>query len=77
MCPITFFEDKRVIDVSCGDRFTVVVAEEAIDSRPNTASQQEEKINDDELTSQVLPQEFAPRSQPAAQGLDQASQNRA
>lgn len=26
---------------------------------------------------QVLPQEFAPRSQPAAQGLDQASQNRA
>ncbi len=50
MCPITFFEDKRVIDVSCGDRFTVVVAEEAIDSRPNTASQQEEKINDDELT---------------------------
>jgi hypothetical protein len=25
----------------------------------------------------VLPQEFAPRSQPAAHGLDQASQNRA
>jgi alpha-tubulin suppressor-like RCC1 family protein len=25
--PISFFEDKRVIDVSCGERFTVVIAE--------------------------------------------------
>lgn len=27
MCPISFFENKRVIDVACGDKFTVVVAE--------------------------------------------------
>jgi alpha-tubulin suppressor-like RCC1 family protein len=24
---ISFFEDKRVVDVACGERFTVVVAE--------------------------------------------------
>jgi hypothetical protein len=27
VCPLTFFEDKRCIDVSCGDKFTVVIAE--------------------------------------------------
>jgi alpha-tubulin suppressor-like RCC1 family protein len=27
VCPISFFENKRCIDVSCGDRFTVVIAE--------------------------------------------------
>lgn len=27
MCPISFFENKRCIDVACGDRFTVVIAE--------------------------------------------------
>jgi alpha-tubulin suppressor-like RCC1 family protein len=27
VCPISFFETKRVIDVACGDRFTVVIAE--------------------------------------------------
>jgi hypothetical protein len=25
--PISFFEDKRVIDVACGEKFTVVIAE--------------------------------------------------
>lgn len=48
VCPISFFEDKRVIDVSCGDRFSVVIAEEAIDSRPNTSTIDTSK--DDELT---------------------------
>lgn len=27
VCPISFFENKRVIDVACGDKFTVVIAE--------------------------------------------------
>lgn len=27
VCQISFFENKRVIDVACGDRFTVVIAE--------------------------------------------------
>lgn len=27
VCPITFFQDKRCIDVACGDKFTVVIAE--------------------------------------------------
>lgn len=27
VCPITFFENKRCIDVACGDKFTVVIAE--------------------------------------------------
>lgn len=27
VCPISFFENKRVIDVTCGDKFTVVIAE--------------------------------------------------
>ena len=44
VCPITYFEDKRVIDVSCGDRFTVVIAEEAIDSRPNSSSLKAENV---------------------------------
>ena len=26
-CEMTFFKNKRVIDVSCGDKFTVVIAE--------------------------------------------------
>jgi alpha-tubulin suppressor-like RCC1 family protein len=25
--PISFFDDKRVIDVACGEKFTVVIAE--------------------------------------------------
>ena len=25
--PMSFFENKRVIDVACGDKFTVVIAE--------------------------------------------------
>lgn len=27
VCPISFFDNKRTIDVACGDRFTVVIAE--------------------------------------------------
>ncbi len=27
VCPISFFENKRVVDVACGDKFTVVIAE--------------------------------------------------
>lgn len=27
VCPISFFENKRCIDVACGDKFTVVIAE--------------------------------------------------
>jgi alpha-tubulin suppressor-like RCC1 family protein len=38
VCPISFFDDKRCIDVACGDRFTVVIAEEAVDSRPSSTS---------------------------------------
>ena len=30
VCPISPFDGKRVIDVACGDRFTVVIAEVAI-----------------------------------------------
>ena len=37
VCSISFFDDKRVIDVSVGDRFSVVIVEEAIDSRPNSS----------------------------------------
>ena len=36
VCPISFFEDKRCIDVSCGDRFTVIIAEVFSDSRPGS-----------------------------------------
>jgi alpha-tubulin suppressor-like RCC1 family protein len=32
VCPISFFEDKRCIDVACGDRFTVVIAEVFVES---------------------------------------------
>lgn len=27
VCQITFFDDKRCIDVACGDKFTVVICE--------------------------------------------------
>lgn len=27
VCPISFFENKKVVDVACGDKFTVVIAE--------------------------------------------------
>ena len=27
LCPISFFDDKRCIDVACGDKFTVVICE--------------------------------------------------
>lgn len=30
---MVFFEDKRVIDVSCGDQFTVVIAEVETDGK--------------------------------------------
>jgi alpha-tubulin suppressor-like RCC1 family protein len=36
VCPISFFENKRCIDVACGDRFTVVIAEVFNDSRPSS-----------------------------------------
>ena len=36
VCPISFFEDKRCIDVSCGDRFTIVIAEVYHNSRPSS-----------------------------------------
>lgn len=26
-CPITFFSGKRCIDIACGDRFSIVIAE--------------------------------------------------
>jgi alpha-tubulin suppressor-like RCC1 family protein len=29
--PISFFEDKRCLDVACGDRFTVVIAQVLVD----------------------------------------------
>jgi len=37
VCPITFFDNKRVIDVTCGDKFTVVVAETFSDKKQNTS----------------------------------------
>ena len=42
VCPITFFEDKRCIDVACGDGFTVVIAEvfpEKTESQEETEKQ--------------------------------------
>jgi E3 ubiquitin-protein ligase HERC2 len=32
VCQLMFFEDKRCIDIACGDRFTVIVAEVYEDS---------------------------------------------